>query len=50
MNETTMPVLIGCGQLTDKRPAEEAGTVIELMMEVARKAASDAGPGQALLD
>ena len=31
MNETTMPVLIGCGQLTDKRPAEEAGTVIELM-------------------
>ena len=37
MNETTMPVLIGCGQLTDKRPAEEAGTVIELMMEVARK-------------
>jgi acetyl-CoA C-acetyltransferase len=50
MNETTMPVLIGCGQLTDKRPAEEAGTVIELMTEVARKAAADAGPGQALLD
>ena len=50
MNETTMPVLIGCGQLTDKRPPEEAGTPIELMAEVARKAAADAGPGQALLD
>jgi acetyl-CoA C-acetyltransferase len=50
MNEATMPVLIGCGQLTDKRPPEEAGTPIELMAEVARKAAADAGPGQALLD
>lgn len=50
MNEATMPVLIGCGQLTDKRPIEEAGTVIELMVEVARKAAADAGPGQALLN
>jgi acetyl-CoA C-acetyltransferase len=50
MNEATMPVLIGCGQLTDKRSPEEAGTPIELMAEVARKAAADAGPGQALLD
>jgi len=50
MNEATMPVLIGCGQLTDKRPPEEASTPIELMAEVARKAAEDAGPGQALLD
>ena len=50
MNETCMPVLIGCGQLTDKRPPEEAGTPIELMVEVARRAAADAGPGQALLD
>jgi acetyl-CoA C-acetyltransferase len=50
MNEATMPVLIGCGQVTDKRPPEEAGTPIELMVEVARKAAADAGPGQALLD
>jgi len=49
MNEATMPVLIGCGQLTDKRPPEEAGTPIELMAEVARKAAADAGPGEALL-
>ena len=50
MNEALMPVLIGCGQLTDKRPPEEAGSPIELMAEVARKAAADAGPGQALLD
>lgn len=50
MNEETMPVLIGCGQLTDKRSPEEGGTPIELMVEVARKAAVDAGPGQALLD
>ena len=50
MNEACMPVLIGCGQLTDKRPPEEAGTPIELMVEVARRAAADAGPGQALLD
>lgn len=50
MNEATMPVLIGCGQTTDKRSPEEGGTPIELMAEVARKAAADAGPGQALLD
>ena len=50
MNDAHMPVLIGCGQVTDKRPPEEASTPIELMVEVARKAAADAGPGQALLD
>jgi acetyl-CoA C-acetyltransferase len=50
MNEATMPVLIGCGQITDKRPPEEGSTVIELMAEVARRAAADAGPGQTLLD
>jgi acetyl-CoA C-acetyltransferase len=50
MNEATMPVLIGCGQLTEKCPPEEASTPIELMAEVARKAAADAGPGRALLD
>ena len=50
MNEACIPGLIGCGQLTDKRPPEEAGTPIELMAEVARRAAADAGPGQALLD
>ena len=50
MNESTMPVLIGCGQVTDKRGPEEGATPIELMAQVARKAAADAGPGQALLD
>jgi acetyl-CoA C-acetyltransferase len=50
MNEATNPVLIGCGQLTDKRPPEEGATPIELMAEVARKAAADAGPGGALLE
>ena len=50
MNEALTPVLIGCGQLTDKRSPEEAGTPIELMAAVARKAAADAGPGQALLN
>lgn len=50
MNEARMPVLIGCAQVTDKRPPEEGSTVIELMAEVARKAATDAGPGRDLLD
>jgi acetyl-CoA C-acetyltransferase len=50
MNEDTTPVLIGCGQLTDKRSPEEGGTVIQLMAEVALKAAADAGPGRKLLD
>ena len=50
MNEALTPVLIGCGQLTDKRSLEEAGTPIELMAAVARKAATNAGPGQALLN
>jgi acetyl-CoA C-acetyltransferase len=50
MNEATMPVLIGCGQLTDKRGPQEAAAPIELMVEVANKAAADAGVGRALLD
>lgn len=50
MNEAQMPVLIGCGQTTDKRPPEEGATAVELMAEVARKAADDAGPGQVLLE
>jgi acetyl-CoA C-acetyltransferase len=50
MNEELMPVLIGCGQITDKRPPEDAATPLELMTEAARKAAADAGPGQPLLD
>lgn len=50
MNDALIPVLIGCGQITDKRSPAEAATPVELMAEVARKAAADAGPGQALLD
>lgn len=50
MNEALMPVLIGCGQMTDKRSPEEGATAVELMAEVAIKAAADAGPGQALLN
>lgn len=44
-----LPVLIGGGQVTDKRPAEEVANPIELMAEALRKAAFDAGPGLALL-
>ncbi len=44
------PVLIGCGQATDKRSPEEASTVIQLMVEVAKKAAADAGSAEATLN
>lgn len=44
------PVLVGCGQLTDRRSPEEVATPIELMVEALRSAAADAGPGPALLD
>lgn len=49
MKEMNTPVLIGCGQTTDKRTPELAGTPVELMADVARKAADDAGAGEALL-
>lgn len=49
MNESRMPVLIGAGQITDKRDPEAASTPLELMAEVARRAAADAGPGPSLL-
>ena len=49
MNDARMPVLIGCAQTTDKRDPEEAATPIQLMAQVAREAAQDAGPGAALL-
>jgi acetyl-CoA C-acetyltransferase len=44
-----LPVLIGGGQITDKRDPEEASTPIELMVEASRRAARDAGPGETLL-
>lgn len=50
MNESTMPVLIGCAQITDKQSPEDAKTPLELMAQVAQAAAADAGPGQRLLD
>jgi acetyl-CoA C-acetyltransferase len=49
VNEDLMPVLIGCGQTTDRRGPEDAATPAQLMVEVARAAAADAGPGQVLL-
>lgn len=49
MNEALIPVLVGCGQITDKTAATEAATPVELMASVARMAAADAGPGEALL-
>ena len=49
MNEDRMPVLIGAGQITDKREPAQASTPVELMAEAARRAAEDAGPGAALL-
>lgn len=50
MSDANTPVLVGVGQITDKRDPEEAATPVELMTEVARRAADDAGPGSALLD
>ena len=44
-----MPVLIGAGQLTDKREPADASSPVDLMTEAARRAAADAGPGNALL-
>ncbi len=49
MNPERMPVLIGAGQITDKRLPEEAGTPIELMAKAARQAACDSGADNALL-
>lgn len=40
-----MPVLIGCGQISDRREPETVGTPLDLMTESARRAAADAGPG-----
>ena len=39
MNESTTPVLIGTGQVTDKREPAQASTPVELMAEVARQTA-----------
>ena len=47
--QENIPVLVGAGQLTDRRPPEEVATPIELMAEALRKASVDAGPGASLL-
>lgn len=44
-----MPVLIGCGQITDKQEPAAGATPIDLMVEAARLASTDAGPGESLL-
>ncbi len=49
-DQENIPVLVGAGQLTDRRPPEEVSTPIELMAEALRKAATDAGPGASILD
>ena len=49
MNEERMPVLIGCGQVTDKRPPEEGATAIELMVDVARLLQERPFPQQLLI-
>ena len=42
------PVLVGCGQVTDRLPADQAGSPLDLMERAAGRAAADAGPGDAL--
>jgi acetyl-CoA C-acetyltransferase len=50
MDETRVPVLVGCGQITQREPdPEKALAPIELMAAVARQAADDSGAGAALL-
>ena len=48
-DQTDVPVLIGGGQLTDRRSPEEVSTPIELMVEALRKAAADAGVRRVVL-
>ncbi|MBT4521499.1 MAG: acetyl-CoA acetyltransferase [Halieaceae bacterium] len=49
MNEARMPVLVGCGQITDRRGPADASSPVGLMAEAARRAAIDSGPGEAML-
>jgi acetyl-CoA C-acetyltransferase len=44
-----VPVLIGGGQITDRRTPDEVSNPLELMVEALHRAAADAGPGEALL-
>ena len=50
LDSTRIPVIVGAGQITDlATPPEQARAPIALMTDVARAAAKDAGPGDALL-
>ncbi|MEH6634703.1 MAG: acetyl-CoA acetyltransferase [Halioglobus sp.] len=50
MDEKRTPVLIGCGQITDRVNPAEGKTPVSLMALAAQLAAEDAGPGAALLN
>ena len=50
MNSLNTPVLVGCGQLTEKQADGEGRLPTELMADAARQAGQDAGPAQAIFD
>ena len=51
MDETRIPVLVGCGQITQREPdLAKALDPLSLTAEACRMAANDAGPGQKLLE
>ena len=50
MDESRIPILVGCGQITQREPDPAAAlSPIELTTAAARQAAEDAGAGDALL-
>jgi acetyl-CoA C-acetyltransferase len=49
IDDEQTPVLIGCGQITDRAEPAQGKTPVELMALAAQSAAGDAGPGAALL-
>ncbi len=50
MDESKIPVLVGCGQVTQRQPDPKAAlAAIDLTAAAARKAAEDSGAGQKLL-
>jgi len=51
MDDRHTPVMIGCGQVTQReRDPLKALSPMDLMAQVAREAAQDAGPGQRLIE
>ena len=50
MDESRMPILVGCGQVTQREPDPKAAlSPMDLTVAAVRKAAEDSGAGQALL-